>query len=192
MEGHEVHIGGSIGISETIQPTASSRKCCCRMPTPAMYQAKTAGRGACLAFTAEMTEATRRRQKVQNDLRYALKRGEFSLHYQPLVCTATGVITGVEALLRWQHPELGSIPPGQFIPQLEELGLMAEVGRWVLKHRLPAKCRMAKSGHSSGAYGRQSLRATVSAAETWSAPWKAFCMRRASRRGWLDLELTES
>ena len=111
IEGHEVHIGGSIGICE-YPADGEQPEVLLQNADSAMYQAKTAGRGASLAFTAEMTEATRRRQKLQNDLRYALKRGEFSLHYQPLVCTATGVITGVEALLRWHHPELGSIPPG--------------------------------------------------------------------------------
>jgi diguanylate cyclase (GGDEF)-like protein/PAS domain S-box-containing protein len=190
IEGHEVHIGGSIGICE-YPADGEQPEVLLQNADSAMYQAKTAGRGACLAFTAEMTEATRRRQKLQNDLRYALKRGEFSLHYQPLVCTATGVITGVEALLRWHHPELGSIPPGQFIPQLEELGLMAEVGSWVLR----TACRQNAEWQSQGIppvrmavnlsaqqFGTGDLVSTV----------ESILRETGLDARWLDLELTES
>jgi len=73
-----------------------------------MYQAKKNMRGTHLFFTPEFTEATRLQRKLENDLRHALQRGEFILHYQPLVSTKQGSITGMEALLRWRHPNTGS------------------------------------------------------------------------------------
>ena len=190
IEGHEVHIGASIGICEypadgeqpdTLLQNADS----------AMYQAKNAGRGTCLTFSAEMTESTRRRQKMQNDLRHALARGEFSLHYQPLVCTTTGVITGVEALLRWHHPELGTISPGEFIPQLEELGLMAEVGRWVLRTACQQNAEWQRLGIppvrvavnlSAQQFVRGDLVSIV----------ESILQETGLDPKWLDLELTES
>lgn len=190
IEGHEVHLGVSIGISE-YPAHGEQPEVLLQNADSAMYQAKSAGRGACLSFTAEMTEATRRRQKLQTDLRHALTRGEFSLHYQPLVCTSTGVINGVEALLRWHHPELGLISPGQFIPQLEELGLMAEVGRWVLETACRQNAEWQRQGIppvrmavnlSAQQFAKGDIVSTVEGIlhETGLEP------------RWLDLELTES
>ena len=190
IEGHEVDIGVSIGICE--YPTDGEQpEVLLQNADAAMYQAKNAGRGACLTFTAEMTAATRRRQKMHNDLRHALARGEFSLNYQPLVSTATGIITGVEALLRWHHPELGNVSPSEFIPQLEELGLMAEVGRWVLKTACSQNAEWQRRGLppirmavnlSAQQFGRGDLVSTV----------ESVLQETGLDARWLDLELTES
>jgi diguanylate cyclase (GGDEF)-like protein len=190
IEGHEIEVGVSIGLCE-YPADGEQPDVLLQNADSAMYQAKNAGRGACFAFTAEMTEATRRRQKIHNSLRHALARGEFSLNYQPLVCTATGVITGVEALLRWNHPELGLVSPAQFIPQLEELGLMVEVGRWVLQSACRQNAEWQKQGLppvrmavnlSAQQFYRSDLVSTVETVleETGLDP------------KWLDLELTES
>jgi len=190
IEGHEVHIGVSIGICE-YPADGEQPDILLQNADSAMYQAKNAGRGACLAFSAEMTEATRRRQKMLHDLRHALARGEFSLNYQPLVCTTTGVITGVEALLRWHHPELGSIPPSQFIPQLEELGLMADVGRWVLNTACSQNAEWQRQGIppvrmavnlSAQQFSRGDLVGIV----------ESILQETGLDAKWLDLELTES
>lgn len=190
IEGHEMQIGVSIGICE--YPTDGEKpELLLQNADAAMYQAKGKGRGTYYIFTAQMTEATRRRQKMHNDLRHARARGEFSLAYQPLVSTTTGVITGVEALLRWNHPELGNIPPSQFIPQLEELGLMADVGLWVLR----TACRQ------NAEWQRQGL-APVRVAVNLSAQQftrgdlvgavDGVLRETGLDPRWLDLELTES
>jgi diguanylate cyclase (GGDEF)-like protein/PAS domain S-box-containing protein len=132
IDGHELMTTGSIGIAQ-YPVDGENAELLLQIADTAMYQAKKNMRGTHLFFTPEFTEATRFRQRLENDLRHALHRGEFVLHYQPLVSTKLGTITGMEALLRWRHPEHGIIPPLQFIPQLEEMGLMVEVGSWVLE-----------------------------------------------------------
>ena len=99
----------------------------------AMYEAKRKGCGRHSFYSPAFSEVGGRQQKLESDLLQAGARDEFVLHYQPFIEARTGRITGVEALLRWQHPEHGLLPPGQFIPLLEKLGLMRQVGRWALR-----------------------------------------------------------
>lgn len=99
----------------------------------AMYEAKKKGCGRHSLYSPTFSETGGRQQKLESELLLAGAREEFILHYQPFVDARSGRITGVEALLRWQHPEHGLLPPGQFIPMLEKLGLMQEVGRWALR-----------------------------------------------------------
>jgi EAL domain-containing protein (putative c-di-GMP-specific phosphodiesterase class I) len=97
-----------------------------------MYRAKAAGRGAFAEFTPEMNDAARKRLKLTNELRNALRRNELSLHYQPQISLRTGGLIGAEALLRWRHPEWGSVSPAEFIPVAEESGLIEAIGAWVI------------------------------------------------------------
>jgi EAL domain-containing protein (putative c-di-GMP-specific phosphodiesterase class I) len=97
-----------------------------------MYQAKENGRQSFRFFKAEMNVRAVERQSIEEDLRNALEREQFSLHYQPKVNLKTGKITGAEALIRWTHPTRGQVSPAQFIPVAEDCGLILPIGKWVL------------------------------------------------------------
>ena len=190
IEGHGVRIGASIGICEYPSDGENPRDLLQAADT-AMYEAKNSGRGKYSFFTAELTDATRRRQKLEFDLQHALARDEFVLYYQPLVATDTGGITGVEALLRWRHPEQGMIFPNQFVPQLEELGMMTDVGNWVLKTACAQNAAWQKAG-------LQPVRMMVnlSSSQFYRTHIATSVRRALSESGldpkWLELELTES
>jgi diguanylate cyclase (GGDEF)-like protein/PAS domain S-box-containing protein len=132
LEGIELRISASVGICRFPQ-NGENPEALLEFADAAMYEAKRKGRDRYCFFSPNLTEATRRQHKLESDLLQALERDEFVLHYQPFISTESGRITGVEALLRWQHPKQGLISPNQFIPQLEELGLMMGVGEWVLR-----------------------------------------------------------
>lgn len=124
-------VGVSIGVA--IGPDDASNSIELRHCADiALYRAKQAGRGKARFFDPTMDREVRERRHIEHELRHAILRNQLSVAYQPLVSTASGEITGYEALLRWTHPALGSIPPDQFIPIAEESGTIVALGEWVL------------------------------------------------------------
>jgi diguanylate cyclase (GGDEF)-like protein/PAS domain S-box-containing protein len=143
--GHDLHINGSIGISVYPEDGADAETLIKNADT-AMYHAKESGRNNFQFFKADMNRKAVERQSLEGSLHRALEREEFLLHYQPKVNLNTGEITGVEALVRWQQPERGLVPPAQFVPIAEDCGLILQIGRWVLREA----CRQARDWQDAG------------------------------------------
>ena len=129
---HVLHVTTSIGIS--IYPNdGENAETLIKNADTAMYQAKEKGRNNFQFFKKEMNERAVERQLIESNLRLAIERKEFVLHYQPKINLKTGAITGAEALLRWQHPIWGDVRPARFIRIAEDSGLIVDIGRWVLR-----------------------------------------------------------
>jgi diguanylate cyclase (GGDEF)-like protein len=131
LDGHKVNIGTSIGIAmapgDSTDP-GQLMKCA----DLALYRSKQEGRGTWRFFEPAMDALARERRALEADLRLALRLGQLELHYQPMVCSRQRTVTGFEALLRWHHPTRGTVAPADFISVAEEIGLIAEIGAWVL------------------------------------------------------------
>jgi diguanylate cyclase (GGDEF)-like protein/PAS domain S-box-containing protein len=145
MEQNTLRITGSIGVT-TYPEDGQSAELLIRNADLAMYQAKEKGRSNYQFYEKGMNVRAVERQSIEGDLRCALEKDEFVMHYQPKIDLKTGAITGVEALIRWNHPQRGLVGPLQFISIAEDCGLMLPIGRWVLRE----SCRQAKTWQDAG------------------------------------------
>ena len=187
-----LHVTASIGV--TVFPLDDTDPDnLLRNADTAMYQAKSDGKNACRFYTAEMNAAIRTRLEIENGLRQALRDGQLVLHYQPQVQVDSGRIVGVEALVRWQHPEQGLVPPATFIPIAEESGLIEPIGEWVLGEA----CRQIQAWRASGV-GDVKMAVNLSARQ-FRKPTLLDTVRSILREtgvdqcpALLELELTES
>ncbi len=155
--GQTVYISCSIGIS-LLDQSYENPQDVLRDADIAMYRAKLEGKSRFVVFHKSMQARTLSTFKLASDLRQALLRDEFELHYQPVISLSDGKIKSFEALVRWNHPELGRVSPVEFIPIAEECGLMGQLGTWVLN----TACRQNKVWHDAG-YQDLSIAVNVSA-----------------------------
>jgi diguanylate cyclase (GGDEF)-like protein/PAS domain S-box-containing protein len=132
INGTAVSIGASVGIVTSDYDDRTSDDLM-RDADLALYAAKAAGKGCFRFFEPEMHEAARERQLMESDLRVALEKGQLRVVFQPSVNASSEAVTGFEALVRWDHPEHGPVSPVQFIPLAEEIGLINEIGEWVMR-----------------------------------------------------------
>jgi diguanylate cyclase (GGDEF)-like protein len=132
IDGHQIVIGTSAGISLTHQD-GSDADTLLRNADLALFRAKANERGTWRYFEPNMDAALRKRRRLEMDLRHALERNELVLHYQPIVNAQTQSVTGFEALMRWNHPELGMIPPLDFITIAEDIGEIVPIGEWAIR-----------------------------------------------------------
>jgi diguanylate cyclase (GGDEF)-like protein/PAS domain S-box-containing protein len=189
IAGQDLHIDGSIGIS-VYPEDGEDAETLIKNADTAMYHAKGAGRNNFQFFKGDMNLRAVERQSLEVSLRHALEGEQFLLHYQPKVNLDTGEITGVEALIRWQHPDRGLISPGRFIPIAEDCGLIVPIGRWVLREA----CRQTREWQDAG-WLRLPIAVNVSALEFRDPGFvdsvRTVLQETGLQARYLELELTE-
>ena len=189
FDDQEVFVSVSIGIA-FFPHDGDDKESLLKNADSAMYRAKESGRNCYRYYTPEMNESASQRLQIQNGLRYALERNELALHYQPQIDIQTMQIKGVEALLRWNHPLKGLLPPNQFIPVAEESGLIIPIGNWILQ----TACLDGRMWHDLG--HRITVSVNVSGRQFKEADFVSVVEQalEASQLDpqYLELELTES
>ncbi len=190
VHNHELFITPSIGISlypahgqvaQTLLTNADA----------AMYSAKKQGRNNVKVFAADMNSSYPERLKLETDLRRALERREFELHFQPMIDMQSGKLVGMETLLRWHHPERGIVSPAEFIPLAEETGLIVPIGRWVLEKA----CAQNKAWQNKG-LAKVRVSVNISAVQFRQNDLLETVAHALKRSGlapeYLEVEITES
>ncbi|MBY0466032.1 MAG: EAL domain-containing protein [Burkholderiales bacterium] len=190
LDGHTVRASASVGVV-LYEGGDEDVETLLRHADLAMYRAKASGRNAWAFFEPEMDHSIAQRLLVESDLRHAIADNELVLHYQPQVNCLTGVVTGVEALVRWQHPQRGLLMPDSFVPQAEASGLIDSLGSWVMREAF----RQWRAWADQGIDG-VSMAVNVSAMEFGRATFISRLRQALDDTGadpdWIELEITES
>jgi diguanylate cyclase (GGDEF)-like protein/PAS domain S-box-containing protein len=190
IEGSEIRCSASMGIALTC-PDYKRPEEVLRDADITMYRAKALGRARCEVFDPSMRLEAAALLQLENDLRRALDLDEFRIHYQPIVALGNGETTGLEALIRWQHPHRGLVPPSDFIPLAEETGLIVPIGEWVLR----TACSQMKTWQEEGLAPLR-ISVNVSTVQLRQADFVDMVMgvlaETGIEPGLLDLEVTES
>jgi diguanylate cyclase (GGDEF)-like protein/PAS domain S-box-containing protein len=190
IQGREVFVSGSLGIARS--PTdADSISELLQYADSAMYHAKSQGRNNVQLYAPYLTQQTTERLALAASLRHAQDNGELTLHYQPQIDLASGRLIGAEALLRWNHPQHGQVPPDKFIPIAEETGLIVGIGEWVLEKA----CRCAVAWNRGDRYPPLKIAVNLSPRQFQMndllASIRAILQNTGCEPGWLTLEITE-
>jgi EAL domain-containing protein (putative c-di-GMP-specific phosphodiesterase class I) len=190
IDGQDLYITASIGVS--LYPNdGEDSTTLLKNADIAMYRAKDLGKNTYQFYSADMSARAFERLTLESSLRHAIERNEFRLYYQPQIDTTSGAILGVEALLRWQHPDFGLVAPAEFIPLLEETGLIVPAGDWVLH----TACEQLRAWHAAG-WPRLRMAVNLSPRQ-FQATGLAETVKRGLSTlgcdpGLLELEITES
>ncbi|MGQ0591917.1 MAG: putative bifunctional diguanylate cyclase/phosphodiesterase [Gammaproteobacteria bacterium] len=187
--GHELHVSASVGMS-LFPRDGGDPETLLKYADTALYEAKARGRNQYQFFDHRRDAKADERLRIESCLRRALERGQLLLHYQPQIDLRSGALVGLEALIRWHHPEHGMVAPGQFIPIAEETGLIGPIGEWVLR----TACREVEGGTA----GLGNLRVAVNVSmrqlrqPILAATVQAILIETGLDPGRLELEITES
>jgi diguanylate cyclase (GGDEF)-like protein/PAS domain S-box-containing protein len=190
IDQHKLHVTGSVGI--VIFPDDGAEvETLLKNADFAMYHAKDSGRDNYQYFKLDMNVRAVERQSLESGLRHAVERQELVLYYQPRVNLESGAIIGVEALVRWRHPQRGLVQPAQFIPIAEECGLIVSIGRWVMREA----CRQARAWQEAGLPPTR-IAVNISAVELrandFVSSLRAILKETGLESRYLELELTET
>jgi len=190
LAGHELHVSASIGIV-CYPEDGDTVEILLKNADSAMYEAKARGRDSFQFYRKELNARALERQSTESELRHALELGQLKLHYQPIFNTLSRTVTGVEALVRWEHPNRGLLYPESFMQIAEESGLIVPIGEWILEEA----CRQCAAWHAAG-YEPLRLAVNISAVELRSKTFVRGVAKILRETGFdahsLELELTET
>ena len=187
----QAHVGLSVGIVMIDQHSANAEELL-RQAELAMYQAKAQGRGTSHFFSQELGEAVRKRLRIEAELRVALREDQFFLEFQPQIDARTGQLCGLEALLRWRHPERGVIPPLEFIPIAEDTGLIRPIGLRVIDMACATVAGLRSEGMSPPCIAVNVSARQLEGDASLLTELRAAIARHGVQPGDIELEMTES
>jgi diguanylate cyclase (GGDEF)-like protein len=189
VESHDIAVTASVGITRVL-PEHESEADVRRDAYAAVHHAKVFGGNQCAVFDEDMHAKTKAKLRLEAELRHAIDRDEFCLHYQPIVNATTGKLSALEALLRWEHPVRGTLPPSEFLEALANAGLMTEVGRWIVSEA----CRQAVEWRAKAGF-EAAISINVSPRQLLETAFVRDLSQQLDESGaepsWIEIEITE-